>query len=426
MAVLSVLAAPVLLGACGQGKAPEAGGTAVLATVTPNPTEKPAPTPDSIGSTSVPPPASTILPPGQALTLNSIQMMNPTTGWGTDRATRNVLRTTDGGSQWRNVSPPDLMVSDIAVSYFLDADQAWLATAKPMPSLRPPTPTSVIVSRTLDGGKTWSTGSRFIIPAGAPAWLDFVDAENGWLMASLGAAAGSQQVEIYRTSDGGMNWQAIPNTLEHPSQAPLNALPLGCDKTGFTFLDPSTGWVTANCPGGILFFQVTHDGGQNWKNQELMPPPGYPADLFATSSSTSEPPVFVSSRDGFLLVTVYASKSEAFLYITHDGGNTWEPKVLPFSNPVGRPDFVDAKSGWILGRSEAPTAANAPTKLFMTQDGGDTWSELTTGIDLTDATIDFVNPQAGWALVTTSTGPGLFQTADGGHTWKKLDPRLIS
>jgi len=79
------------------------------------------------------------------------------------------------------------------VSHFLeDGQHAWVTAVKP-----PYEPGTVVIFRTTDGGVTWE---RFdTVLAGEPRQIDFVDANNGWLLTW-------PTNRPLRTRDGGRTW----------------------------------------------------------------------------------------------------------------------------------------------------------------------------------------------------------------------------
>src|SRR5256885_14693236 len=127
-------------------------------------------------------------------------MINATTGWAAGSGTNRILRTGDGGSHWDDASPRGAQPGNWT-TFFLDANNAWVAS-----SLQPGSDTpdfSVHVYRTSDGGKNWNNAGVVAAGQGWPASMSFVDASHGWLVMSLGGAAGSQGVAFYGTADGG-------------------------------------------------------------------------------------------------------------------------------------------------------------------------------------------------------------------------------
>src|SRR6266581_2992578 len=83
------------------------------------------------------------------------KMFSPTTGWGL--AADAIVRTTDGGIHWTNVSPPGWeRGNDYPLppksDFFLDGDRAWVTETST-------TSLQVVFFRTTDGGRTWQQGA---------------------------------------------------------------------------------------------------------------------------------------------------------------------------------------------------------------------------------------------------------------------------
>jgi photosystem II stability/assembly factor-like uncharacterized protein len=403
---------PVSSGATPSAPPPTpAPSVAVSATPSPVPTAVVSPTSVISSPSPAPSPSDS---PQQPLTLTSMHMMTPGEGWATGTVNNGppaVFRTTDAGTGWQNVSPPAAASAFATATYFLDPDHAWVATSSPGGSDL----TTVMVYRTADGGQTWQGGVPLSIQGGGGAGpMDFIDPQLGWLIAGLGAGLGHEAVEIFRTVDGGMQWQEVSLTSGYPDQSTPGSLPFACDKNGLTFRDGATGWAAGSCPGGGLFFYVTYDAGQTWQQQTLPPPPGYPANIFSDCQcAINTPPTFVSSQVGFFGVQIFTASGEsAFLYATNDGGVTWSPRALPLMHLIGGPDFMDANTGWVT----------AGQQLYVTYDGGQNWAAVgqlpTTNLV---GSLDFVNANDGWI----TDGPHIYVTHDGGRNWSSLTPVIL-
>jgi len=394
------------LAGCGTAAAPSQTPASTTATV-PAATTVATSTPEA--ATATPGPTLTI-PAQQPLTLASIHMMTSLDGWATERQTGRLLRTTDGGLQWQDVSVPGVPLAADDTTYFLDATHAWVVVA-PLVSANGPATTTVTVYRTADGGQTWDSGTPITVAGGGPGAFDFVDSEHGWLMVSLGAAAGSEAIEIWRTIDGGMNWEEASLTSGFPDLSTPGSLPFGCDKSGVGFINPSDGWATGHCPGGNMFFYATHDGGQAWEWQALPAPPGYPAGLATSCMCAIPAPIIISPSEAFVAVGVYEEVQSWFLYATRDGGAVWTPTALPVSQPPNGagPDFINADDGWVTDGAT----------LYVTHDGGQTWSQVAP-FPTTDVRggLNFVNTNDGWFAGEQA----LYVTHDGGQTWSPIAP----
>jgi photosystem II stability/assembly factor-like uncharacterized protein len=395
----------------------------VTATFTPTLQPSTTPTP----SISVGPPS--IVPAGQLLKLTSIHMMTPAKGWATGSAMAgivssvslpaigDVFHTDDGGTDWHLISPNGVAPDSVNAVYFLDASNAWIVVSTAfsptvgITSTAGISSTALMAYRTEDGGQTWQGGEPFAVSGKGPGILDFVDTQYGWLMMSLGVAAGSEGVEILKTDDSGAHWKQVSLTSGLPGPSTANNLPLGCDKNGMAFVNASTGWVTGTCPGGAIFLYMSQDGGQTWQPQVPPPPPGDPADLFSDCQCAVDPPLFVSAQNGVMVITIFQANQGSYLYTTDDGGKTWMPRDLPVTQLFGGPDFFDANDGMISDGQ----------RFFVTNDGGQTWAQLGTlpapGQNLIGG-LDFVDENNGWV----TDGQHLYVTHNGSQTWITIIP----
>ena len=348
-----------------------------------------------------------IMAPASGLT--SIHMIDATQGWGlTSNA---VLRTSDGGASWRNVTPSGFVVQGRSAAYFLDAGTAWVAATR-RGSVQS------VVLRTADSGRTWAAaplapavGQQF---AGI-ASISFIDAQYGWLLASLGAGAGSEGVQVFRTTDGGAHWVSV--SLSAGVTATPGSLPLGGLKSGLAFRDASTGWATGVVygPPGFTWLYITHDGGHTWSHQPLALPAAYRQGMPAAN-----PPRFDTPLVGILPLTLFGTGGQpaADFYMTRDGGRTWASGTpLPYTsgNTGFSWDFVGADHGWAAwGR-----------KLHYTTDGGRHWAVIVPNVSLANVTeLDFVGAHTGWALGSIThgavTSAFLLATVDAGRTWNTV------
>jgi photosystem II stability/assembly factor-like uncharacterized protein len=336
-------------------------------------------------------------------------MFDATTGWAA--TTNQLLRTTDGALQWRDVTPPT--PSGSSQSYIdvfcLSADDAWVVRG--LTANRPGASQSA-VSHTKDGGQTWRT---ITLPVFAVAQITFVDAEHGWMLADVDTAGGEQSVDIFRTTDEGLTWAKVASAGDR-----VGALPLQGRKVGLTFRDALVGWIALTGPygppppaPGTPWLYQTQDGGATWRPAPLALPATlaqYPWNYVAGVLS----PTFFSAQEGVLPVDVGSRPAGgvvlSVVYVTHDGGATWNA-TTPISTVTGATSLSDPFHWWIA--SEAVTGDS----LFTTVDGGQHWLSLIPGAPFTHVSVlSFISSVQGWAI----GGPGLLRTSDGGRTWTVL------
>ena len=329
--------------------------------------------------------------------LTSIHMFDDKNGWGiTDSA---VLRTTDGGTTWYSLTPPNATkLGYLVSSSFLDEQHAWILVPDQSDMLK-----GTLFSTT-DGGNAWDSVQ---VPFGGGV-LQFLDAKHGWMLASLGAGAGSMGVAVFRTGDAGATWtQTYTNDPNQPNAG--NSLPLGGLKDGLSPIDMQNAWVGGVIyTPGVIYLYRTADGGASWQQASVKTPDGYDQAELETRG-----PTFTTSNTAFLPVSVASQNGVMMaIYISRDGGTSWllTPTMIPQG---GAMDFVSAKDGYVWNGST----------FYVTHDGAQTWATVSPDVTFGDSFggMDFVNPNTGFVLTSDASGAhGLYVTNDGGKTWNVL------
>jgi photosystem II stability/assembly factor-like uncharacterized protein len=339
------------------------------------------------------------VPARQDAPLATLHMIDASTGW--DLNSGKLMRTTDGGAHWNDVTPRGILLTPGSTSTALSASLAWLAVptaVNPLADTTPPPGTRIF--RTIDGGQSWQSSVVPVIPGNLKiAQITFATAQNGWLLYNQGGVGGAERATVVRTTDGGKTWAVVSTVLPASTDAPPpGRLPFGGTKTGITFLNASTGWITgSDSVPNLSWLFVTHNGGQTWTQQHLALPPGV-----SPASLSLLPPTFFSTTDGILPVDV--GQANTIIYVTHDEGATWQP-TTPVSANLIASDFFDEQHGWVTDG----------TSLLTTGDGGHTWVRQPANPTFTHVTqLDFVSSTHGWAV---RSGGSLLQTMDGGRTW---------
>jgi hypothetical protein len=370
---------------------------------TPNPTLSDSPVP-SATNTATPPP----LPVFASPELSWIEFQDEKNGWGIAvNDSGHVLRTVDGGTTWLNATPPGSAAIGYSTSLeVLNVHTAWM--------LEPGADFfSGTLFRTSDDGGTWSSNP---VPFGG-AMIQFQDGSTGRALAAREAGAGSEAVELFQSSDGGVTWISVFHN--DPSQAgSSDSLPLAGIKNGMTFLDAKTGWVTGFLPvNGEIYLYVTRDGGVSWSQQGLPLPP-----IYAAYQYQPQAPVFFGN-DGFLPLKIeMPGKIDFSFYITHDGGLTWSGDPTDANKVIkpGLPAFADARHIW---------SWDGGTTLFQSSDGAQMWEGIPATPDLNGrlAQLEFVTAASGrftgWALTRADeAGHSQLYRSNNGATWTPLIP----
>jgi photosystem II stability/assembly factor-like uncharacterized protein len=332
-----------------------------------------------------------------APSLVSIHFLNELDGWGVTET--QIIRTNDGGVTWYNVTPPNVTETGYSVKMFvLDNAHAWVQ--KPDFDNYP---NSGFLYRTIDGGITWTN----LTTPFSEGQIQFLDADNGWALANLGAGAGSNAVAVHQTTDSGASWsQKYTNDPNDPNAG--DSLPLGGLKSGIAPISMQTAWIygVTYSSGSVYLFR-TDDGGANWSLVSLPLPPGTENSELGIDPGQMK---FVSPNDGFIVVRFAGDISQAAVYTTQDAGNTWllTPTLIPDG---GSADFMSAEEMVMYNGNQ----------FYVTHDSARTWSIIPPDVKFgeTFAMMDFVNTSTGWVLTIdpTSDQRSLYRTNDGGATW---------
>lgn len=385
----------------------------------PPPTAEPTETEIPVATVEppIPPAGPTLepLPAGQELVFMRVEMFDAQAGWATGGLAGNndhLFTTRDGGNTWRDATPPQPgEPGTLAIAaFFRDASTAWATFfGEKMDVLFPPWP---VVWRTNDAGQSWQVSQLLDTSGLDQFWntaLYFADPQHGWLLTHVGAGMSHDYVTIYRSTDGGINWERL---LDPYNDGQIQ----GCGKTGMLFVDNQVGWLTGDCYGVMagVFLNRTEDGGVTWTWIDLPAPLEQPLlyDVNTWAACGSYDLHFFDPQSAFLGVrcTQYSPDSPDptftyYMYTTQDGGTTWSSQPYPGGTLL----FVDPLNGWALSR-----------EVYQTTDGGVTWT-LVNNVHW-DARFNFISPQLGWAASYTDTEYALVGTADGGTHWFMLHP----
>jgi len=284
-----------------------------------------------------------------AFEARQMQFIDARRGWAIGFAPRNcsgprtpcggvIAATLDGGQSWawqgrfpRCWQPTSLDFANSADGWAVEGNGRCLTRPSQQPVSR--------LVRTVDSGRTW----RVVLTApGGSGSVHFGDPLHGWF-ATGGFGTSDCSTTVIHTVDGGKTW------------TPQFRVGGYC-AASVDFVNDDNGWLLATklgmCSmGGCYDNRLYHsqDGGRHWNQEQPARLPGsrMPA-LWSGRSGFLGSVVFVSPQIGYIPVSEGAGPGQGGIDITRDGGRHWVRK-LPYGLQVGSISPIDAVHAWAVG-----------------------------------------------------------------------------
>jgi len=273
-----------------------------------------------------------------------------------------VLRTTDGGATWGDVSPAGLGTEALQFRDIeaFDADRAVILSIGEGEDSR------ILV--TDDGGASWTETFRNTEPAAFYDCLAFSSPRRGLALSD----PVDGRFRLVETTDGGRSWSLVDPSGMPPAQMGEFAF-----AASGTCLSAGVGGRTYLASGGVdparLFTSTDH--GHTWTVADSPVAGGPSAGIFSVS--------FRDARRGVVVGGDFATPTGDVdnAAWTADGGATWTKST---TNPSG----YRSGSDWVSGTPNTVLAVG-PSGSDVSTDGGRTWSTFDTGsFDSVECTAD--------------------------------------
>jgi photosystem II stability/assembly factor-like uncharacterized protein len=338
-----------------------------------------------------------------------MKLLNSEVGWAATN--RRLFWTTTGGHEWKDITPKAKTDGTIASVFFLDVANGWVLLS--YASKEDPgtglSETLFDLASTTNSGESWSI-NRLDFPDPDPsrglsgeAWLDFVDAQHGWLMVRMNGNTAVSIGVLRATEDGGKTWKS----LGAPAAGPVR------------FVTPNEGWMEGGPTEGVTQgIYVTRDGGRNWTLLTLKTP----AEVLPKTYPIYQLPQFVNKDTGFLLTTFSGPNDESpkvALFTTKDGGRTWKfGSVLDEGRAAWYITVAD--SDWLAAgcpRGKPALIRATGSRMSKTLIPAGKADDICAGGGI--VVLSFADSSRGWLLLFDGE---LLSTPDGGITWQEITP----
>ncbi len=315
-----------------------------------------------------------------------------------------VWKTTNDGQDWHNISDGEFDVASIGAIDVANSDPNVIYVGTGSACMRGNIQTGRGVYKSTDGGDSWSfvglpeaglIGNIAVHPN---------DADVAYVAAVGHPFGDNEQRGVFRTTDGGENWEKVLYLSDSTGVVDLALNPKN-PREIYAGLWPTqrTPWtmVSGSKEGGI--FKST-DGGDNWTRLKG----GLPQGVVGKTSVTVSP-----AEPSRVWALVEAPEPKGGLYRSDDHGQSWT-QVNDNRQHLQR--------AWYYTHIYAhPTDPNTiyslNTRFYESTDGGETFDFY--GVPHGDEHDLWINPEQPDRMVLGNDG-GAQVTVDGAETWSTM------
>lgn len=251
---------------------------------------------------------------------------------------------------------------DLNAVYFADSKRGWVAGD------------GGFVSRTIDGGLTWTQQS--VATKDGVNDIYFRNKDNGYLLAGN---------SIFQTDDGGQTWVEIRRYFASDfggAQPELYSVRFSGKKRGWVVGSISRDDVVVD---SLVIY--TDDAGKSWQRQRVPTK----QELIHVD--------FADEKRGWIVGV------GGTIMHTEDGGETWAEQLSNTKATLYHVDFRNERVGWAVGERAT---------ILRTTDGGLTWTAVEAPARATFLSVEFPDERAGWLV---GRGGVILRSDDGGRTW---------
>lgn len=196
--------------------------------------------------------------------------------------------------------------------------------------------------------------------------------------------ATTQEGEVFKTSNGGENWEK----LSISSPAPLRTSYFPSKNIGYVFGGKSSCSPSPCEPFGSIVYK-TSNGGKTWQRQSV------PYEWSRLNSAH-----FFDEKNGIVAGLGLCIK-------TSDGGQTWRSFTIGRNN-ISKIIFPNNNIGYALDLMGG---------FYKTEDGGESWKDIIIEDNKMTSEFCFINDKLGYANYSNK----LYKTSNGGNSWNLID-----
>ena len=235
---------------------------------------------------------------------------------------------------------------------------------------------------------------------------------------------GSTGGGVWKTSDGGNNWEAISD--EYFKTGSVGAIGVSESDPNVVYVGMGESPIRGNVSHGDGVYKST-DAGKTWKHIGLEDT----RQIARVRVHPRNPDLVYAAALGH----IFGPNEQRGVFRSGDGGKNWQ-KILFRSNKAGAQDLILDPTNpniiyatfWEVYRQPWTLESGGPGGgIFKSTDGGDTWSEITRNQGLPKGvvgkigiTVSPMNSERVWAIVEAEDG-GVFRSDNAGRTWTRVN-----
>ena len=315
-------------------------------------------------------------------------------------ASGGVWKTTDAGQNWLPISDGKIPLGSIGAIDVANSDPSVVYVGTGSDDIRSNVSIGRGVYRSIDGGQTWSfAGLRDVGQIGAvrvhPTNPDIV-----YVSATGDPFRPTAERGVYRTRDGGRNWQKILFVSDSTGASDVEMQP-GNPNVLFAVMwrGQRKPWtiISGAHEGGVY---KTIDGGDHWTKLSV----GLPNELVGKGN------IAVTAANPNRLYLLYEAKPGGGLYRSDDAGDSWT-LVNSQASLITRPFYYTTLAADPMNPDVVYGGAEG---FFKSTDGGKTFRNFPTPHG--DNHDMWINPRNDSIMIQANDG-GANVSLNGGRSW---------
>jgi photosystem II stability/assembly factor-like uncharacterized protein len=335
--------------------------------------------------------------------IDDADLVSGMSGW--VQADGKMFWTDDGGSAWRDITPPVPEDAYLWWVRFFDVQHGIALVVGENPPGEWPSEVRILVLRTDDGGRSWTGPAEWatlsLLRRGWARYAYALSQNRIWVSADITEMANSSTGEFFRADDGGRSWSEVSTFFSGQ----------------VVFLTADTGFTAGFENSSIPQLYRTRDGGKTWQQQNLAPIPDDERWYWHDYGI----PVFFGPRDGVTAVALRGADwrwTDLVLYRTRDAGESWEQVAV----------FPGASESAMITADSTPLDAASATiwgvvhtdEAEVTRDGGESFTRWDLSPMSYVPKLLLSEGSLAWALELHNEGYHLYRSLDAGIHWEDV------